>query len=337
MGQTGSAIAFFVAQVIFFLCYSLASISYVSWLTEKVFTAQDRTIVSAARMLLGGLAALIVAGAMPVISAMASQGGASQGGAGSYTLASALFAAVACAILLGSLRGTDDRADEHPAVLAAATPFARSDLGRIFGNRAFLLFNLAGVGVGIFGTSIARSAPSYFTVALGSAGLGSALAIMTAAGVGSVPVWAAIGIRTGRRSNWAAAAALGLVVAAGFAIAAPLSATLAVGVFALLTIASAGAHVNLWALLPDLADDVRRATHQPLPAICGSTAFCQKMAVAIGTLLLGASGGIGHSGAETAAGHPTLAISSVGFLYPAMVGMVVTLGALAVYSRVTRR
>ncbi len=321
VGQAGSGVAFFVAQIVFFICYALASISYVSWLTENVVASEDRTIVSAARMLLGGVAALLVAWAMPVVSAMTSGGGAS-----SYTLASALFAAVACAVLLGSVRGTGDR----PAHAVSAQSFASSSLGEIFGSRAFLLFNLAGVGIGIFGTSIARSAPSYFTAALGDAGIGSALAIMTAAGVASVLGWAALGIRTGRLSIWSAAAALGLVVAAAFSIAAPLPATVAIGAFALLQIAASGANVSLWALLPDLADQVHRATRQPLSAICGATAFCQKMAVAIGTLLLGASGGIGQSGGKAA-------ILSAGFLYPAMVGMVVTLAALALYSRATRR
>ncbi len=298
-------------HLVFRTLYALVNIPYLAMSARVSLDSDDRALVAGARMLFGTIAAVIVAiGTVPL-------GKALTGGSGkeAFLAAAAAFAVAGTVLLI--VVGLTYRDDDgipagriHVSVRGMVAPVMR--------NRAFLTLSVAAMAMVVAVTSLDKSVLYYFKYALhdeqaGQLTLGWMMAISGVA----IPLWLWIARRLGARNVWLVAVAACLVCLVAFIVLA-FDGLLPVQIFLVAVQASiVGLHFSFWAMLPDTVEYGQRASGVRGEAVIyGLSALFQRVAIGIGTLLVGiglGGEGLHHAEVGDATHKLVLAVIPLGF------------------------
>ncbi|MBB3910994.1 MFS transporter [Sphingomonas desiccabilis] len=261
--------------------YAFVNIPYSAMTARITGDSGQRALISGLRMLFGTAAALVVALGTERIAAIRPGG---LGGTQGYLAAALLFGAVGSALLVVVGRGSPAAHGQEQArvsILGAMRVLAR--------NRAFVTLNLAMAGVGMAATALTRSVLYYFSYVVGDdAGGPAALAIMGFAGALFVPVWMAVGTRSGMRGLWFASAVLGTAAVGVFAGGGRTDAWTAQLFLVVMQAALVGFNLAFWAMLPDTVEYGEHRAGVRVEALgFGVSALVQKFAFGLAAALMG--------------------------------------------------
>ncbi|MCC2976502.1 glycoside-pentoside-hexuronide (GPH):cation symporter [Sphingomonas sp. PL-96] len=275
------AAAVLALHLLFRALYAFVNIPYSAMTARITGDSSQRAQISGLRMLFGTAAALVVALGTERIAVLAPGGLAATG---SYLAAALLFGVVGAALLLVVGRGSPAARGQGQAgipVLAAMRVLVR--------NRAFVTLNLAMAGVGMAATALTRSVLYYFHYVVGDAAGGpAALAMMGFAGAVFVPLWMAIGTRTGMRALWFASALLGIATIAVFAGMGRANVSTTQLFLVVMQAALVGFNLVFWAMLPDTVEYGEHRVGVRVEALgFGVSALVQKFAFGIAAGLMG--------------------------------------------------
>ncbi|MFZ3485344.1 MFS transporter [Sphingomonas sp. 3-13AW] len=268
-------------HLLFRTLYAFVNIPYSAMTARITGDSGQRTLISGLRMLFGTAAALAVALGTERIAALHPGGmGSTQG----YFAAALLFGAVGALLLLMVGRSAP------PARGQAGTPVSLLVAMRVLArNRAFVTLNLAMAGVGMAATALTRSVLYYFSYVVGdSTGGPAALAMMGFAGAVFVPIWMAIGARTGTRALWFLSAAVGIAAVAAFAGFGGNDGPTAQMFLVVMQAALVGFNLVFWAMLPDTVEYGEHRAGVRVEALAfGVSALVQKLALGFASALMG--------------------------------------------------
>jgi GPH family glycoside/pentoside/hexuronide:cation symporter len=268
-------------HLLFRALYAFVNIPYSAMTARITGDSAQRAQISGLRMLFGTAAALVVALGTEHIAALRPGGLAGTQG---YLAAGLLFGLTGAVLLLVVGRASPaahGRGQARVPILAAMRVLAR--------NRAFVTLNLAMAGVGMAATALTRSVLYYFSYVVGdSTGGPAALAMMGFAGALFVPVWMAIGGRTGMRGLWFASAVLGLAAVGIFAAAGGSDGWTAQLFLVVMQAALVGFNLVFWAMLPDTVEYGEHRAGVRVEALgFGVSALVQKFALGLAAALMG--------------------------------------------------
>lgn len=268
-------------HLLFRALYAFVNIPYSAMTARITGDSGQRALISGLRMLFGTAAALVVALGTQRIAA-ASPGGLA--GTQGYLTAALLFGGAGAVLLLAVGRGSP--AAPGPGRPPLAIGAALRVLAR---NRAFVTLNLAMAGIGIAATALTRSVLYWFHYVVGDAAGGpAALAMMGFAGALFVPLWMAVGSRTGMRGLWFAATAVGLMAVSAFAAAGGSDAWTAQLFLVVMQAALVGFNLVFWAMLPDTVEYGEHRAGVRVEALgFGVSALTQKVALGLAAALMG--------------------------------------------------
>jgi GPH family glycoside/pentoside/hexuronide:cation symporter len=247
----------------------------------------DRALIAAGRMLAGTLAAVVVAlGTLPLGQQLSGSEGPD-----AYAGAALLFALIGGPLLVGVGLTYRD------AAIPASTERRSVSRAMIltWRNRAFVTLALAMVAMVAAVTMLDKSVLYYFKYVLVDPSGGQlTLGAMMAVGGLAVPVWLVISRATGVRAVWFLAVTACLAGLAMFVFG-DVRRPGAVQTFLVAVQAAVvGLHFSVWALLPGAIDYGHRGSGVRVEAVLyGYTALLQRLAIGLGTVLLGVSLG-GH-------------------------------------------
>lgn len=268
-------------HLLFRALYAFVNIPYSAMTARITGDSGQRALISGLRMLFGTAAALVVALGTERIAAIRPGG---LGGTEGYLTAALLFGLVGAALLVVVGRGSPaayGQGQARVSILAAMRVLAR--------NRAFVTLNLAMAAVGMAATALTRSVLYYFSYVVGdSTGGPAALAMMGFAGALFVPVWMALGVRTGMRGLWFASAVLGTAAVGAFAGAGGSDAWTAQLFLVVMQAALVGFNLVFWAMLPDTVEYGEHRAGVRVEALgFGVSALVQKFALGLAAALMG--------------------------------------------------
>lgn len=297
-------------HLLFRMLYALVNIPYLAMSARISVMDRDRAIVSGGRMLAGTTAAALIAwGTVPLGERLS---GAS--GPEAYTMAAMAFAALATPCLIGL--GLSYRDGTLPPAAPASS--LRDALAGCLRNRAFLTLAASMVAMVAAVTVFDKTVLYYFKYVLHDQAAGQwTLGWMMAVSGGAVPLWWWLSRHVGTRGVWVAAALLAIACLLGFAFADLHGLHLVQAFLIVVQTAIVGLNFALWALLPDTVEYGQRQSGIRSEAVLyGLTALLQRLAIGLGTLVLGFSVGQvdGHHGAaDDATYRLTLALIPLAF------------------------
>jgi Na+/melibiose symporter-like transporter len=272
------------AHLLFRTAYACANVPYLAMTARISAAPADRRLVAGARMLFGTAASIVVAlGTAPIGSALIGSGSRA------YVGAAITFALAGCVIL--AVVGASYR--EPPGVHVPAGQTLRAAVGSLVANRAYRTLNAAMMAMIVATTVFNKSILYYFKYVVGDPSGGElALAAMGAISAVAVPAWMLLARSHSLRRLWLGATA---VVAVGLASFAALDLVGAGSVQLFLVAMQAmivGLHFVFWAMLPGTIDYGEQTTGLRIEAAAfGLAALLQRIAIGVGTLLLGWSFG----------------------------------------------
>ena len=308
--------AILIGHLLFRTAYAMVNVPYLAMSARISADSGDRAFVAGVRMLLGTIAAVIVALTTIPMGAWLMPGGS----AGDAYLGSAIaFALVGTALL--AIVGATFRETGAPPPLAP--PSVRSALVSLAANRAFVTLNLAMMAMIIGVTVLNKSVLYYFKYFLEDESGGQlALASMGIVSAIAVPGWMLLARAVGTRTIWFLAAGLCLAGLALFAIVdferAGMMRLFLMGMQA----AIVGLNFVFWAMLPNTIEYGERTTGLRVEGtVFGLAALLQRVAIGVATGILGlgfsAAGYVANvaQSAQTLAGmRATIALVPLVFL-----------------------
>lgn len=294
-GGTAGLSWILVTHLVFRTVYALVNVPYLAMSARVSIDSADRAFVAGCRMLLGTLAAVLVAFFTVPLGRWLSGSGGAEG----YAASAAVFAAAGSVLL--AVVGASYREGAMPPAGDAQAGWA--ELPGVLRNRAFVTLCLAMVAMIVAVSVLDKSVLYFFKYALGDEGAGQlTLGWMSAVSGIAIPLWLLLSRRMGVRAVWFLASGACCACLAIF-IAAAITAPLAIQLF-LVTIQSAivGLHFAFWAMLPDTVEYGQRLHGQRAEALLyGIAGLLQRLAIGLGTLLMGLGLGDAGLGPVTAA------------------------------------
>lgn len=294
-------------HLLFRTFYAAVNIPYLAMSARISADRRDRALVVGGRMIVGTIAAIVVAlGTLPLGRWLVGSDGPR-----AYAGAAMLFALIATAMLIAV--GLAYRDDARPAPAHAVTlTHAVRDIWR---NPAFLVVGASMVAMIIAVTVLDKSVLYYFKYQLGDQSAGQhALGWMMAVGGIAIPVWLALSRLVTLRAVWFIAVAL-CVAALLLFVLLDLHQILPVNLFLIaMQVATGGLNFALWALLPDVMDhSEQRGGVRSEAALYGMVALVQRVAIGLGTGIFGLTLSQGTMGGSAAL-RMTLAFIPLAFL-----------------------
>jgi len=298
-------------HLLFRSAYALVNVPYLAMSARISIDSSDRALVAGGRMLCGTIAAVVIAlGTVPLGRLLTGSGGAQ-----AYAAAAIVFAVLGSLLLIavgltyrddGSIPAAQDGAS-IPEVIKLALR-----------NRAFLSLCAAVMAMIVAVTVLDKSVLYYFKYALGDEDAGQlTLGWMMAISGAAVPLWVLVSRFLGVRAVWFVAVATCMACLTVF-IVGRLNQPLPVQIF-LVAVQGAivGLHFAFWALLPDTVEYGQRQSGVRAEAVLyGLAAFFQRLAIGLGTLLVGfglGREGLHHGAASDATYRLVLALIPLGF------------------------
>lgn len=298
-------------HILFRTVYALVNVPYLAMSSRISVDSDDRALVAGARMMFGTVAAVVVAiGTIPLGRFLSGEGGAQ-----AYAASAIAFAAIGSLLLL--LVGLSYR-DDGAILIARSRRSVFDMIGDVFRNRAFLALSAAAMAMIVAVTVLDKSVLYYFKYALHDESAGQlTLGWMMAVSGIAVPLWLALSRRLGARNVWFLAvgtciACLGVFIAFAFRRALPVQIFLVAVQGGIV-----GLHFAFWAILPNTVEYGQRASGARAEAVLyGMSALLQRLAIGLGTLLVGiglGGEGLHHAEADDATFRLVFAFIPLGF------------------------
>lgn len=281
LGLSGTALAAFclVTHILFRTAYTVVNIPFVALSARMSGDSLTRSRLAGARMLFAILTGLLLAAAtLPLV-------GRFGGGREGFLWVTILYAGIATLVLLNCFARTREAIGEAPD----AHPAFGAMLAAVLSNRAFLLL-LGATLVGSIGYAMGGKALLYYmkyyagseeTITVG-------LTISLTAAALSMLAWVKVTRRTSKRTVWLSGIAIGATANILIFALAPKAGPLLYGLLALNGVGSAAFVLTFWSMLPDTVEVGEWQTGlRAEGALVGFLAFTQKVALGVGTGLIG--------------------------------------------------
>lgn len=281
LGLSGNALAAFclATHILFRTVYTVVNIPFVALSARMSADSLARSRLAGARMLFAILTGLFLAAAtLPLVARF---GGGREG----FLWVAALYAAIATLVLLNCFRKTSEAIGEAPD----AHPTFGAMLGAVRSNRVFLLL-LGATLVGSVGYAMGGKALLYYmkyyagseeTITIG-------LTVSLAAAALSMLLWVKLTQRIGKRAVWLSGIAISATANILVFALAPKAGPLLYSLLAISGVGNAAFVLTFWSMLPDTVEVGEWQTgFRAEGALVGFLAFTQKVALGIGTGLIG--------------------------------------------------
>lgn len=269
-----------IGHMIFRTLYVAVNVPYAALTVRIAPDSASRSRIAGLRMILGAVAALIVAVGTQACISVAPRIG--------FAIAASLFGVAGTVLLLAvsGMKRADGAAQADPVRFRF-----RDLLAAIAGNRAFAMVNL-GICGGVASMGVlTRAIPYYFKYQVGDAAAGStALAMMSVGGVVAIPVWMACAARLGPRLQWQISAGVASIALVALLLLRPTAALPAQALFTLYQAAGQGVFFGFWALIPDVVEHGGRLGAPRMDVLLfGIAALLQKVTQGVAVAIFGVS------------------------------------------------
>lgn len=280
-GLSGTALALFAlgTHLLFRTVYTFVNIPYIALSAQMTSDSMERSKLAAARMIFAIVCGLILAAlSLPLARVLG------DGVSGFFAL-SLIYGGTVIGILLlcfGTTReSAQTAADEHPSF--------RQMVQAVRSNRPFLIL-FAATLLGSVGYTMASKALVYYLkYHVGSeAAVTTGLIVGLSAGALAMPLWLLFMRRTSKRATWLAGFALSGASALVMFAFGPKAGTLLWSLIAVGGAGNAAFILTFWSMAPDTVEygELQTGTRAE-GAIFGFVIFSQKVALGIGTGMLG--------------------------------------------------
>jgi len=279
-GLTGTALALyaFATHILFRTVYTLVNVPYIALSAQMTTDGLVRGRLAGARMMFAIFCGLVLAGAtLPLVRVLG-------GGTSGFFFLSLLYGMVVVAILLICFKSTHEAvqvAEDHPT-LSQMMRAVRS-------NRPFLALLAATLMGSVAYTMSGKALLYYMKYQVGSeSAVTTGLVVGLMAAALSMPVWMMVTKRTSKRTVWLSGVVMTTATSLTIYSLTPGAGPL---LWLLLAIAGAGNAafiLSFWSMVPDTVEYGQLKTGvRAEGAIFGFVIFSQKMALGLGTGLLG--------------------------------------------------
>lgn len=281
LGLSGNALAVFclATHVLFRTVYTVVNIPFVALSARMSADSLARSRLAGARMLFAILTGLFLAAAtLPLAKRF---GGGPEG----FLWVATLYATIATLVLLNCFRKTRETIGETPD----AHPTFGAMLRTVRSNHVFLLL-LGATLLGSIGHAMGGKALLYYmkyyagseeTITIG-------LTVSLAAAALAMLPWVRTTRRIGKRAVWLCGIAISATANTFIFILAPKAGPLLYGLLAIAGVGNAAFFLSFWSMLPDTVEVGEWQTGlRAEGALVGFLAFTQKVALGVGTGLIG--------------------------------------------------
>jgi GPH family glycoside/pentoside/hexuronide:cation symporter len=276
----GSLVAYcFATHLIYRTVFTVVNIPYIALSAQMTRDSDTRGKLAAARMLFAiGCGLVLASSTLPLARAL---GGGNTG----FFLVSVIYSAAATAILMTCFATTREAltgaADDHPTI--------RAMLRTLKVNRAFLILLVATI-MGTTAYTMAGKALVYYLKYWSGSETAVTLGLVTMLGSAAVAMipWMLISRRTTKRTVWLAGVGLNVLAYTFILLTAPRDGAALWAPLVLIGIGNAAFILTFWSMLPDTVEYGEWKTGTRAEgAIFGLIAFSQKVALGIGTGMIG--------------------------------------------------
>lgn len=281
LGLSGNALAFFclATHILFRTVYTVVNIPFVALSARMSADSLVRSRLAGARMLFAIITGLFLAAAtLPLVARF---GGGREG----FLWVATLYAFIATLVLLNCFKRTQETIGEAPD----AHPTFSAMLRAVGSNRVFLLL-LGATLVGSIGYAMGGKALLYYmkyyagseeTITIG-------LTVSLAAAALSMLPWVKVTQRIGKRAVWLSGIAISATANILIFAIAPKAGPMLYGLLAFSGVGNAAFVLTFWSMLPDTVEVGEWQTGlRAEGALVGFLAFTQKVALGVGTGLIG--------------------------------------------------
>lgn len=273
------AVSCLIAHIIFRTAYTVVNIPYVALSARMSGDSLNRSRLAGARMMFAILTGLLLAAAtLPLVSRF---GGGQRG----FMMVTSLYAIIATLVLLNCFA----RTREHVGSAVDVHPSFGEMMAAVTRNRSFLLL-LAATLVGSIGYTMGGKALLYYmkyyagseeTITIG-------LTISLAAAALAMIPWVKVTQRTSKRTVWLCGVVIGSIANLLIFALAPKAGPLFYTLLAFNGIGNAAFVLSFWSMLPDTVEVGEwQSGVRAEGALVGFLAFTQKVALGVGTGLIG--------------------------------------------------
>lgn len=280
-GLTGGALVAycFITHLLYRTVFTCVNIPYIALSAQMTQDSDKRGQLAATRMLFAIVCGLVLASStLPLAKALG-------GGGTGFFLVSVLYSVAATAILLLCFASTREAvgggAEDHPSL--------REMVGALRANRAFLILLVATI-LGTTGYTMSGKALVYYLKYWTGSEAAVTLGLVTMLGSAASAMipWMLISKRTSKRLVWLAGAGLNVLAYAMILTVAPRSGALLWTALVMIGIGNSAFILTFWSMLPDTVEygEWKTGTRGE-GAIFGLIAFSQKVALGVGTGLIG--------------------------------------------------
>ncbi|QMW22799.1 MFS transporter [Sandaracinobacteroides saxicola] len=280
-GLAGLSLTLFAlaTHMLFRTLYTVVSMPYLSLSAAMTADSNERGLLASIRMLSATAAGLFIAFFTLKLVAAFGGGDARTG----WLWVAILYSALSCLILFTTFAATREDTDIDEGPLPTIADMIRM----LRANGAFWLIACWLLMGSIASTLFGKTLPYWFKYGLNDeAGIGPALATITATAMLGIPLWTLVMRRTSKRFITIAGGLVGMVGYTGFFLGstgAPLYAALAV-----MGLGAGAGYLAFWAMVPDTVElGAFRTGVRAEGMIFGVISFVQKAALGISVGLLG--------------------------------------------------
>jgi GPH family glycoside/pentoside/hexuronide:cation symporter len=276
----GALVAYcFATHLLYRTVFTVVNIPYIALSAQMTQDSDKRGQLAAARMLFAiGCGLVLASSTLPLAKAL---GGGNTG----FFLVSVIYSAAATVILLTCFATTREAvtgdAGEHPSVAAM--------LAALRANRAFLVLLVAT----IFGTTaytMAGKALVYYLKYWGGSEAAVTLGLVTMLGAAALAMipWMLISKRTSKRTVWLAGVGLNVLAYTFILLTAPRDGAALWAALVTIGVGNSAFILTFWSMLPDTVEYGEWKTGTRAEgAVFGLIAFSQKIALGVGTGMIG--------------------------------------------------
>ncbi|QIL91260.1 MFS transporter [Microbulbifer sp. SH-1] len=280
-GLTGTALVVycFVTHLIYRTLFTVVNIPYIAMSAQMTRSSDTRGKLAAARMIFAIICGLMLAAlTLPLSNTLG-------GGKVGFFYLSIVYASIATLILLFCFSTTKEvvkaESESHPS--------AKEMIKMLGINRPFLLLFIATI-LGATGYTMSGKALIYYLKywAGSEAAVTTGLVVTLGAAALAMVPWVLISRKTSKRLVWIASVAINILCYLVFLLVAPKEGLLLWSLLFLIGIGNAGFILTFWSMLPDTVEYGQWKTGvRAEGAIFGLIAFAQKVALGLGTGLIG--------------------------------------------------
>lgn len=315
LGLKGTALVVcaLAAHILFRTLYTVVSMPYLSLSAAMTRSSSERGTLAGIRMLAATGGGLLVAFFTLKAVGWLGQGDQALG----FFRVAIGFGVVATLIFWLTFATTREVIGDVAEPLPSAAGMRRM----IVANRAFWLLSGWLLALTIGSTFFGKSVPYFFKYAVAREDLiGPALAILTAAAMISIPIWAWIMRRTSKRAVSLAGSSLSLIGYAAFWCIPTDRIALLLIALAWLGFAAGAIYLTFWAMVPDTVEYGEwRSRVRAEGAVFGLVTLVQKAALGVGVGLVGTGlGVIGYVANQAQTAQTIVSMRSMMVLLPCL-------------------